>query len=146
MSENKEPRVELIRLYIKDMSLQIPEGAKAFQLEWKPDLNFEISTQAQSLQEAGLYEVSIHLKCTNTCDGKIAFVVDIIQAGLFKIENLDEAAKKQAFSTVCPNIIYPFVREAIGDLILRAGFPQLNLSAVNFDAINQARVVSETVQ
>ncbi len=138
MTEVKQSRVELLRLYVKDLSLQIPEGAKAFQLEWKPDLNFEISTAAKSLQEANHYEVAIHLKCTNTCGGTVAFVVDIVQAGLFRIENLDDAAQKQAFTTVCPNIIYPFVREAVGDLVLRAGFPQLNLSAVNFDAVNQS--------
>ena len=64
-----EPRVELMRLYVKDLSLQIPEGSRAFQLEWKPELNFEINTQAKGLNENN-FEVSIRLKCTNTCSGK----------------------------------------------------------------------------
>src|ERR1700677_868087 len=127
--ELKEPRVELVRMYVKDVSLQIPEGAKAFQLEWKPELNFEISTQAKNLKETNHYEVTIHLKCTNTCSGAVAFVVDLVHAGLFNIENLDEPAKQNALTTICPTILYPFVRETVGDLVLRAGFPQLNLSA-----------------
>lgn len=137
MSENKDPRVELVRLYVKDLSLQIPEGAKAFQLEWKPELNFEINTQSKPLSEKDHYEVSIRLKVTNKCSDKVAFVAEVDQAGLFKIENLDEANLKQAFAVACPTIIYPFVRETIGDLVLRAGFPQLNLSAMNFEAMNQ---------
>ena len=140
-----EARVELVRLYVKDLSLQIPEGAKAFQLEWKPELNFEINTQAKGLTEVNHYEVSISLKCTNTCSGKVAFVVEAVQAGLFKIENLDEVALKQAFGVVCPNILYPFIRESIGDMVLRAVFPQLNLAAVNFETMNQG-AGSQTVQ
>lgn len=136
MDEQKQARIDLLRLYVKDLSLQVPQGAKAFQLEWKPELNFVINTQAKALAEPNHYEVNIHLKCTNTCSGTVAFVADVVQAGLFKIENMDEKMLKQAFSVVCPNILYPFVREAIGDLVLCAGFPQLNLSSVNFETIN----------
>ncbi len=140
-----EPRVELMRLYVKDLSLQIPEGSRAFQLEWKPELNFEINSQAKGLTETNHYEVSIRLKCTNTCAGKVAFVVEAVQAGVFRIENLDETAIKQAFGVVCPNILYPFLRETIGDMVLRAGFPQLNLAAINFEAVNQS-AGAQTVQ
>ena len=140
------PAIELLRLYVKDLSLEIPEGAKAFQLEWKPELNFDINTQAKSLSEKDHYEVSIHLKCTNTCSGKVAFTVDLVQAGLFKIENIDETGMKQAFGVICPNILYPFVRETVGDMVLRAGFPQLNLSAVNFEAMNQSAPEGTTIQ
>lgn len=146
MSESKEARIELMRLYVKDMSLQIPEGAKAFQLEWNPELNFEVNTQAKALQEKNHYEITVQVKCTNTCAGTVAFVVEVAQAGLFRIENLDETGLKQAFGVVCPNILYPYVREAVGDVVLRGGFPQLNLSAVNFDAVNQAAPATETVQ
>lgn len=147
MSENKDPRVELLRLYVKDLSLQIPEGAKAFQLEWKPELNFEINTQTKNLTEKDHYEVSVRLKCTNKCNDTVAFVVEVVQAGLFKIENLKDEPLKQAFGVACPTILYPFVREAIGDIVLRAGFPQLNLSAMNFEAMmQQAGTGSQTVQ
>ena len=138
-TENQTPdaRIELIKLYVKDISMQIPEGAKAFQLEWQPELNFEINTQGKSLAEAHHYEVALHLKCTNTCKGKVAFTVEIVQAGLFKIENLQDQALQHAMATFCPNLLYPFVREAVGDMVTRAGFPQLNLAAVNFEALYQ---------
>ena len=137
--ENQAPdaRIELLKLYVKDISMQIPEGAKAFQLEWQPELNFEISTQGKSLTEPHHYEVAVSLKCTNTCKGTVAFTVEMIQAGLFKIENLQDQALQHAMATFCPNLLYPFVRETVGDMVSRAGFPQLNLAAVNFEALYQ---------
>ena len=144
-TENTTPdaRIELVKLYVKDLSLQIPEGAKAFQLEWQPELNFETNTQSKSLAEPHHYEVSLHLKCTNSCKGTIAFTVDMIQAGLFKIENLQDQPLEHAMATFCPNLLYPFVREAVGDMVTRAGFPQLNLSAVNFEALYQQSIAEK---
>ncbi len=141
------PVVELLRMYIKDLSLQIPEGAHAFQLEWKPELNIEVNTQGKSVSEPNHYEVAVRLKVTNTCGGKVAFIAEAIQAGLFRIEHLDELGLKQAFGVVCPNILYPFLRETIGDTVLRAGFPQLNLAAMNFELMaSQAGAAGQTIQ
>ena len=144
-TENTPPdaRIELLKLYVKDLSLQIPEGAKAFQLEWQPELNFEINTQSKPLAEPHHYEVSLHLKCTNSCKGTVAFTVDMIQSGLFKIENLQDQALEHAMATFCPNLLYPFVRETVGDMVTRAGFPQLNLSAVNFEALYQQSIAEK---
>jgi preprotein translocase subunit SecB len=144
-AENKAPdaRIELLKLYVKDISMQIPEGAKAFQLEWQPELNFEINTQAKSLAEANHYEVTLRIKCTNTCKGTVAFNIEMVQAGLFKIENLQDQPLQHAMATFCPNLLYPFVREAVGDMVTRAGFPQLNLAAVNFDALYQQSLAEQ---
>ncbi len=144
-TENTAPdaRIELMRLYVKDVSMQIPAGAKAFQLEWQPELNFEINTQAKALAEPHHYEVALRLKCTNTCKDQVAFTVEIIQAGLFKIENLQGQPLQHAMATFCPNLLYPFVREAVGDMVVRAGFPQLNLAAVNFEALYQQTLAEQ---
>ncbi len=132
-----DARIELLKLYVKDISMQIPEGAKAFQLEWQPELNFEINTQAKALAETNHYEVALRLNCKNTCKGTVAFSIEVVQAGLFKIENLTGQPLEHAMATFCPNLLYPFVREAVGDLVMRAGFPQLNLAAFNFEAMYQ---------
>lgn len=147
MNTVEEAQVELVKMYAKDISLHLPEGLAAFHLEWKPQLQFEIQTTAKPLKELGHFEVIIHFKCTNTCSEKVAFTVDVIQAGLFKIKGLHEDALKHALATFCPNLLYPFVRETVGDLVTRAGFPQLNLAAVNFEQMYQQSLVENpTIQ
>ena len=137
IKEPQNPSVELIKMYVKDISMQVPQGPAAFQLEWKPELQFEIHTSAKSVKEAHHFEVFVHLKCTNRCAGQVAFTIEVAQAGLFKIDGLDEEALKHTLGTFCPNMLYPFVRETVGDLVMRSGFPQLNLAAVNFEQIYQ---------
>lgn len=147
MTTAKEPRIDLVKLYIKDLSLQLPEGSAAFRLEWQPELNFEISTQAKQMKEKDHFEVSVHLKCTNQCKEKTAFIVEVIQAGLFRLEEIKADILEQTLATFCPNILYPFVRETVADLVVRAGFPQLNLAAVNFEQLyQQSKVEKGTIQ
>lgn len=147
MTTAKEPRIDLVKLYIKDLSLQLPEGAGAFRLEWQPELNFEINTETQKLKEKDHFEVRVHLKCTNKCKDKTAFVVDVVQAGLFRLEEIKEDILEHTLATFCPNILYPFVRETVADLVVRAGFPQLNLAAVNFEQLyQQSKTEKGTIQ
>jgi preprotein translocase subunit SecB len=142
-----EPRIDLVKLYTKDLSLQLPAGTAAFRLEWQPELNFEIRTETKKLKEKDHFEVSIHLKCTNKCKDKIAFVVEVVQAGLFRLEAIQEDLLEHTLATFCPNILYPFVRETVADLVVRAGFPQLNLAAVNFEQLyQQAKAEKGTIQ
>jgi preprotein translocase subunit SecB len=138
-----EPRVELSKLYVKDISLQIPQGSKAFRLEWQPEINFEVQTTATPLQEADHFEVAVRIKCTNTCKGEVAFVAEVLQAGLFNVTGLEKEVLARTLATFCPNLLYPFVREAVGDLVVRAGFPQLNLSAVNFEQMYEQSLANK---
>lgn len=147
MTTTKEPRIDLVKLYIKDLSLQLPEGSAAFRLEWQPELNFEINTQTKQMKEKDHYEVSIHLKCVNKCKDKTAFVVEVVQAGLFRLEEIKADLLEHTLATFCPNILYPFVRETVADLVVRAGFPQLNLAAVNFEQLyQQSKADKGTIQ
>ena len=75
-------QVQLMKLYVKDASLQIPEGAKAFRFDWSPELNVEINTQSKPLAEKNLYEVALKVKCTIKCKENIAFITEVDQAGL----------------------------------------------------------------
>lgn len=139
-------QVQLMKIYVKDASLQIPTGVKAFQLEWIPDLNVEINTQSKPLTEKDLHEVALKIKCTVKCKEQVAFIVEADQAGLFMVSGLDEASLRHALGAFCPNILYPFLREAIGDMVLRAGFPQLNLAPINFDMLFQQQMAQQGEQ
>lgn len=148
MSEAETPQaqVQLLKMYVKDTSLEIPEGVKAFRLEWTPELNMEINTQSKALTEANVHEVSIKIKCTVKCSGTVAFITEVEQAGLFMVTGLQDDALKQALGAFCPNILYPFLRETVGDIVTRAGFPQLILAAINFDALYQQQLAQQKPQ
>lgn len=137
-------QVQLMKIYVKDASLQIPSGVKAFQLEWNPELNVEINTQSKPLAEQNIHEVALKIKCTVKCKNEVAFVTEVDQAGLFMVNGLDESALRHALGAFCPNILYPFLREAIGDMVLRAGFPQLNLAPINFDVLYQQQMAQQS--
>jgi preprotein translocase subunit SecB len=138
-------QVQLMKLYVKDASLQIPEGTKAFRFDWSPELNVEINTQTKPLAEKNLHEVALKVKCTVKCKEGVAFITEVDQAGLFMVSGLDETQLRHALGAFCPNILYPFLREAVGDMVLRSGFPQLNLAPINFDALYQQQI-QQTIQ
>jgi len=134
------PQVQMLKMYWKDASLQVPLGIKIFQHEWSPEVNLEMNTQSKPLTEANTHEVAVKVKCTVKCKDATAFVVEVEQAGVFMLTDLDEAATHHALGAFCPSLLYPFLREAVGDLIVRAGFPQLNLAPINFDAVYQQQL------
>lgn len=140
---NNNAQVQLMKIYVKDASMQIPLGVKAFRLEWSPELNVEVNTQSKPLAEKDLHEVALKIKCIVKCKNDIAFTTEVDQAGLFMISGLDEPALRHALGAFCPNILYPFLREAIGDMVLRAGFPQLNLAPINFDVLYQQQMAQQ---
>ena len=148
VNQEANPQVQMLKMYLKDASMQIPAGIKIFQAEWNPEVNMEMNTQSKPLSEANTHEVSIKMKCTVKCKEEVAFIVEVDQAGVFVFNGLDESASHHALGAFCPGLLYPFVREAIGDLVLRAGFPQLNLAPINFDMVYQQQVQNnqETMQ
>jgi preprotein translocase subunit SecB len=147
-TKNEAPggaQVQLMKIYVKDASLQIPLGVKAFRLEWTPELNVEINTQSKPLAEQNIHEAALKIKCTVKCKNEVAFIAEVDQAGLFMVNGLDEASLRHALGAFCPNILYPFLREAIGDMVLRAGFPQLNLAPINFDVLYQQQTQTSPI-
>ncbi len=142
----EQAQVQLMKIYVKDASLQVPLSIKAFRLEWLPELNVEINTQSRPLAEKNLHEVALKIKCTVKCKDEIAFIAEVDQAGLFMLSGLEPEPLRHALGAFCPNILYPFLREAIGDMVLRAGFPQLNLAPINFDVLYQQQMAQQQSQ
>lgn len=122
------------KIYLKDVSLETPNSPDMFRQEWKPDLNVNLHTSANPLTD-GVYEVVLSVTATTKVGDKTAFLVEVQQAGIFTVEGFSEQDTDGMLGAYCPNILFPYAREAISDLVTRAGFPQLLLQPVNFDAL-----------
>ncbi len=135
MSENQNQggQFGLERLFVKDLSFEVP-NSKVFLGEWKPEMDVQLNTETVRLDETH-YEVSVNVTVTAKNAGATAFVAEVKQAGIFLIAGVPDEQLTQLVGAYCPNILFPYVREAISDLVNRGSFPQLLLAPVNFDAL-----------
>mgnify|MGYP001756669348 FL=1 len=129
--DNLQPQLGLERIYIKDLSFEVP-SAEVFTREWQPELDINLATNAQKLDDDH-YEVVLTVSVTNNNGGQTAYVAEVQQAGIFLMKNIPESDMPHLISAYCPNILFPYAREAISDLVTRGSFPQLLLAPVNFD-------------
>jgi len=128
------PVFTIQRIYVKDVSYEAPNSPSIFREEWKPEVNVDLQTRTDKLEE-GIHDVVLHLTVTVKMGDKTAFLVEVHQAGIFTLKGFTEEQLGHALGSMCPNILYPYAREAISDIVTRGGFPQLLLAPVNFDAL-----------
>lgn len=124
----------LQRLYLKDSSFESPRSPLVFQGKWEPNIHFDIKTRSSKVQDDS-YEVILVLTAEAKLDDQSAFLVEVHQAGIFSCKDFDEAQLEQVLSTFCPNILFPYAREAIDSLVIKGSFPALMLAPINFDAL-----------
>jgi len=138
MAENEtkkeNPVFTIQRIYVKDISFETPNAPEIFKQEWKPEVNVDLQTKTDRLEES-IYEVVLHITVTVKMEEKVAFLVEVHQAGIFTLKGFNNDQLGHAIGSMCPNILYPYAREAISDIVIRGGFPQLLLAPVNFDAL-----------
>lgn len=130
------PQFALQRIYLKDSSFESPRSPAVFQSQWQPQINFDIKTKSDKIQD-GLYEVVLMLTVEAKLEEQPAFIVEVHQAGIFLAKDFEEAQIEQLLATVCPNILFPYAREVIDSLVTKGSFPALMLSPINFDALYQ---------
>ena len=128
------PQFALQRIYLKDASFESPRSPLVFQSQWQPQINFDIKTKSEKVQD-GVYEVVLVLTVEAQLEEQPAFVVEIQQAGVFTAKDFGEEQLEQLLATVCPNILFPYAREAVDNLVVKGSFPALMLSPINFDAL-----------
>ena len=128
------PQFALQRIYLKDSSFESPKSPTVFQSQWSPKINFDIKIRNDKVQE-DLYEVVLVLTAEAQMEEQTAFLVEVHQAGIFAAKDFDVPQLEQLLATVCPNILFPYAREAIDSLVIKGSFPALALSPVNFDAL-----------
>ncbi len=140
MQENKteqnsnNPHFEIQRVYVKDLSFEAPNTPHTFVEEWKPEVQLNLETKSNRVQD-NLHEVVLSVTATVSTNKKPAFVVEVHMAGVFLMTNIPNDQIRQMLGSFCPNILFPYAREVISDVVVRGGFPQLILAPVNFDAL-----------
>lgn len=133
--EQQQPSFAIQRIFLKDVSFEAPNAPDVFRKEWKPELNVDMNVGNKKIED-GVYEVTLTLTAKNTVEGDVAFLVEVSQSGIFSVaEEMPEPNKAHTLGAFCPNILFPYAREAISSLVTRGTFPQLNLAPVNFDAV-----------
>jgi preprotein translocase subunit SecB len=131
---NAQPGFAIEKLYVKDASLEIPNAPQIFTDRTPPQVSVELGNSAQKLDE-GIYEVAIKVTLTSKIADKVAFLVEITQAGIFGIRNVPDDNMEMILAITCPNILFPYAREAVSDLVTRAGFAPVLLNPINFEAL-----------
>ncbi len=133
------------RIYVKDSSYESPHAPEIFKQNWTPAVEIDLQSKAKLL-ENDTYQVIVSITSTVKIDSKVAFIAEIHQAGIFTIRNFPEDQLDHLLGSFCPNIIFPYARESITDLVTRGGFPQLYMAPVNFDAIYQQKLAQKQEQ
>ncbi len=143
---NKSNTEEFVvhKVYMKELSHDTPNAPSIFKVDWKPDLGLDISTEVESLGDT-MYEVTLSLKVTVKSQDITAFIITVRHTGIFSIQGHGKEKLQQLLTESCPEILYPYSREAIGDTVSRAGFPQLILVPLNFSALNRQKVAEASV-
>ncbi|MEX0619792.1 MAG: protein-export chaperone SecB [Pseudohongiellaceae bacterium] len=133
------PGFALQRIYLKDSSFESPRSPASFQGKWSPRVTFDIKTRSQKIQD-DLYEVVLVLTVEAKQDEEnVAFLAEVQQGGLFGVKGFSNEQQEQVLAAVCPNILFPYAREAIDGLVVKGSFPPLMLAPVNFDALYAQR-------
>lgn len=139
-AQEQQPEFGVEKLYIKDLSLEVPHSPQIFLEQEAPEIDMRISTESQRVEE-GFYECSVTVTVTaKLSDERVMFLNELTQAGIFRLSNIPEEDIKLLLGVACPNILYPYAREAVSSTVTRAGFPPVILAPINFEAMyNQAQ-------
>ncbi len=132
--QEQQPGFGIEKIYIKDLSLEIPHAPQIFIQREAPQVGVELSNAATKLDE-GVYEVVITVTVTSKVEDKTVFLVEVAQAGIFRVSNVPEENLELVLGIGCPNILFPYAREAVSDIVTRGGFPPVLLNPINFEAL-----------
>ncbi len=133
-STTNNPHFEIQRIYVKDLSFEAPNTPHTFVEDWKPDVQLNLETKSNRIQE-NIHEVVLSVTATVSTSKKPAFIIEVHLAGVFLMTNIPSDQLHQMLGSFCPSILFPYVREVISDVVVRGGFPQLILAPVNFEAL-----------
>ncbi|MCP1659254.1 protein-export chaperone SecB [Neisseria perflava] len=137
MAEELQPVFSIERLYVKDLSLEVPNAPQIFLENGEPEVDMRVSTSSSQL-EAGFYGVDVTVTVTAKLGAdRTMFLNEVTQSGIFRLENIPEEDVQMLLGVACPNILFPYAREAISSTVTRAGFPPVLLAPINFEAIYQ---------
>lgn len=136
--QNDPPVFSIEKVYVKDLSLEIPNAPQIFLEREAPQVDIQLHHNSNAIED-GVYQTMLTVTVTAKIGDKTLFLVEATQAGIFVARNIPAGELDAVLGIACPNILFPYVRETISDTVVRAGFPPVILSPVNFEAIYQAQ-------
>ena len=139
---DQQPVFSIEKIYVKDLSLEVPNAPQVFISNDAPQLEVQLSQGVQAVDGA-LFEVTLNITVTAKAGDKTVFLVEVAQAGIFQIRNVPQSELDPILGMVCPNVLFPYARETVSDTVNRAGFPPVLLAPVNFEALYQQRVAEQ---
>ncbi|MGG7056362.1 protein-export chaperone SecB [Nitrosomonas sp. ANs5] len=140
MTEQQQPVFVIEKIYVKDLSLEIPNAPHIFLDREAPEVNLQLATK-DAVIDGDIHEVVLTATVTARLKekDKVMFLVEVHQAGIFRIRNVPGDDIEPVLGILCPNILFPYLRETVSDVVTRAGFPAVILNPVNFEAVYQQK-------
>lgn len=145
MSQEAQAGFDILRLYTKNVSLESPNSPEVFKVTGNPDIQIQLSNEERNVED-DLHEVTLKITVTAKMEEEVLFIAEVEQAGLFSLVGFSDEQKNHLKGAYCPNILYPYVRKALDDIITGAGFPPVVLAPLNFEAVyaeRQAQIAAQ---
>jgi preprotein translocase subunit SecB len=134
MADTQQPVFNIEKIFVKDLSVEVPNAPAIYLEREAPQIDINMSTSSQALGD-DIYNTSITVTVTAKIGEKSMFLVECTQGGIFRIQNVPQDQIPMVLGIGCPNIVFPYLRETVSDVVIRAGFPPLLLNPVNFEAL-----------
>ncbi len=131
---NLDPVFQIQRVYLKDVSLEQPNSPEILLNQEQPSVDIQLGVEAKPVAE-GLFEICVTATVHTKIADKTVFMVEAKQAGIFEIRNMQDEQMSSILGIACPQIVYPYLRSNVADVIQRAGFPPVHLAEINFQAM-----------
>ncbi len=128
----QQPVFQIEKLYIRDLSLEVPNAPQVFMQAENPQLEIQVRNEAMQFSD-GLYDVTVTVTVTARAGEKTIFLAEAAQCGIFQIRGIKQDDLEPLLAIACPTVLYPYAREAISDLVTRGGFPTVVLQPVSFE-------------
>ena len=134
MADQENPVFQIQRVYLKDLSLEQPNSPAILLEQEQPNVDIQLGVEAAPVAE-GIFEVCVTATVQTKIKDKTVFLIEAKQAGIFEIRNITEAQMSAVVGVACPQIVYPYLRGNVADVVHRAGFPPVHLAEINFQAM-----------
>lgn len=132
--QQNQAQLNLQRIYVKDVSFEAPGSPQIFQQQGQPNVELNLSQRVAQIA-TDTYEVVLSVTATCKVEDKTAYLAEVHQAGIFGLAGFEAAARDLVLATYCPNVLFPYARQVVSDLVQNGGFPPFFLQPINFDAL-----------
>lgn len=131
---DQQAQFTIQKIYVKDVSFEVPGAPQVFNEPGQPQLELNLNQKVGRVAD-GLFEVVLHVTLTCKLADKTVYLAEVQQAGLFALANFDDRTLDMMLGTYCPNVLFPYVRQTLGELVSNGGFPPFYLQPINFEAL-----------